>query len=69
MESLGGGGTTGPRSKRSEFGVFPKPIGCGDMKGVVHPVLRNEERSVNKGEKSRRKDHPNWGPVYNHNGP
>ena len=59
------GGTTGPRSRRSEFRVFPKPTGCGGTAGVVNPVIRKEERSANRGEKSRRKNHQNWGRFTN----
>ena len=32
---------------------------------MVNPIIRKEERSANRGEKSRRKHHQNWGPVYN----
>ena len=65
----GGGGTTGHRSMRSEFGVFPKPTGCGGTAGEVNPVIRKEERSANGGKKSGRKHHQNLGPVYKHGGP
>ena len=37
LESPGGGGTTGPRCRLTEFGVFPKPAGCGGTAGVVDP--------------------------------
>ena len=69
MGDLESPGATGPRSRRSEFGVFPKPTGCGGTAGVVNPVIRREERSANRGEKSGRKHHQNWGPVNKHGGP
>ena len=36
------GGTTSPRSRRSEFGVFPKATGCGGTVGVVNPVTQKK---------------------------
>ena len=34
--------TTIPRSRRLEFGVFPKPTGCGGMAWVVNPVTQKK---------------------------
>ena len=31
---------------------------------MVNPIIQKEERSANRGEKSRHKHHKNWGPVY-----
>ena len=51
------GGTTGPRSRRSEFGVFPKPTGCGGTAGGGEPH-HPERREVGQQEREVRTQTP-----------
>ena len=39
------------------------------MAGVVDPVVRKEEISANRDERSGHRYRRNWGPVYPHGGP